>query len=94
MRKRTVVMVAAVAGAAGLLTAMPAQAEVMDVVQQVGEPVGGCAMVVAPSLNWAGVASGGWTRSWAQWVNEGRGGTVCTRTLTYSDAMERWVLAP
>jgi hypothetical protein len=38
--------------------------------------------------NWPGVIAGGWTESWAQWVNDGNGGVVCTRTLVRgSDGM-------
>lgn len=55
-----------------------------DLLQQVGKPAGGCASIQDSALNWAGVASDGWGESWAQWVNDGRGGSVCTRTLTYA----------
>lgn len=60
-------------------------------IQQVGMPSGGCSAVVDANLNWAGVASGGWGQSWAQWANGGNGGPVCTRTLNYSTAVDRWV---
>ena len=39
-----------------------------------------------------GVTSGGWGESWAQWMNGGTGGAVCTRTLVYSTAQSRWVV--
>ncbi|MDO9484874.1 MAG: hypothetical protein Q7K25_02285 [Actinomycetota bacterium] len=45
----------------GLALAMPAQAAPADVLEAVGVPATGlCTDVVAPSLNWAGVASGSW----------------------------------
>ena len=44
----------------------------------------------AAHLNWAGVADGGWGRSWAAWANDGRGGAVCTRTLRYDTGWARW----
>lgn len=63
------------------------------VTQQVGMPASmTCSTFVDKSLNWAGVPDGGWTSSWAQWVNGGKGGAVCTRTLTYSTTQMRWVL--
>jgi len=41
-------------------------------------------------LDWGGVASGGWSVSWAQWVNDGEGGEVCTRTLVYNASAAAW----
>jgi len=63
------------------------------IVQQFGRPVSGTCDAAAPeSLNWAGVAGGGWGESWAQWVNVGKGGAVCTRTLMYSQSRAAWVV--
>lgn len=55
-----------------------------DVLQQVGMPADGCASVQDPTLDWAGVPSGGWSETWAAWANDGLGGKVCTRTLTHA----------
>jgi hypothetical protein len=67
-------------------------APVPDVHQAVGLPsTGTCASVSMPGLDWAAVATGGWTPSWAQWMNEGRGGFTCQRTLHYSDG--HWALS-
>ena len=63
-----------------------------DVIQQVGMPASGCASIDMPLLNWAGVASGGWGASWAEWANRGQGGAVCTRTLSYSTSSGTWVI--
>lgn len=64
------------------------------VLQQVGLLDGAsCTEFASEALNWAGVSSGGWGRSWAQWMNDGLGGAVCTRTLVYSNSQGRWVLA-
>lgn len=53
--------------------------------QQFAKPASGTCDAAQPDgLNWSGVASGGWSESWAQWANGGRGGSVCTRTLGYS----------
>jgi Listeria-Bacteroides repeat domain (List_Bact_rpt) len=49
-----------------------------------------CSDIIAPELNWAGTVSGGWTKSWAYWPNQGSGGLVCNRTLRYSTVTERW----
>ena len=52
--------------------------------QQFGLPASGTCDEAAPAdLNWAGVPSGSWGISWAQWMNDGNGGAVCTRTLNY-----------
>lgn len=64
------------------------------VLQQFGMTNGAsCETTASPGLNWAGVRSGGWGHSWAQWMHGGQGGPVCTRTLVYSNAQGRWILA-
>lgn len=64
-----------------------------DVVQGVAMPTSGsCSVVGDRELNWAGVSSGGWASSWAQWANSGRGGPVCLRTLAYSNAVGHWIV--
>ena len=61
--------------------------------QQVGVPDSGeCTAINDADLNRGGVSSGGWGKSWAQWMNGGTGGAVCTRTLVYSTAQSRWVV--
>jgi len=61
--------------------------------QQFGKPSSGTCDAAAPAtLNWSGVTSGGWSESWAQWMNGGNGGAVCTRALVYSTAQSRWVV--
>jgi hypothetical protein len=55
-----------------------------DWLQQVGLPASGtCTGVDDTSLNRGGAASGGWGKSWAQWMNGGLGGAVCSRSLAY-----------
>jgi hypothetical protein len=59
---------------------------IADVIQQVPSPAtGSCDTLDDTALNWAGVKSGGWSKSWAQWANDGKGGSVCTRTLRYDN---------
>jgi hypothetical protein len=71
-------------------TSNPAQIP-PDVHQSVGLPrSGSCADVDDRELNWAGVSSGGWTPSWAQWLNSGAGGAVCNRTLRYLPGPGIW----
>ena len=54
------------------------------VMQQFGKPDSmTCDEAQPEGLNWSGVPSGGWGESWAQWMNDGNGGTVCTRELAY-----------
>lgn len=63
------------------------------VLQQFGMPATGtCDEAQPEGLNWSGVAGGGWGVSWAQWLNGGTGGAVCTRTLNYSTAQSKWVV--
>jgi hypothetical protein len=63
------------------------------VIQQFSRPTqGGCNAAQPAGLNWAGVPSGGWAESWAQWANAGAGGPVCSRTLAYSTSSHAWVL--
>ena len=66
----------------------------VPITQQFGRPLTGTCDAAAPlTLNWGGVEGGGWSESWAQWMGAGLGGSVCTRTLTYSDGLARWVVA-
>ncbi len=61
------------------------------VVQEFGKPAEVTCDAAAPEgLNWAGVPSGGWGVTWAQWLNEGKGGAVCSRTLAYSSNLGTW----
>lgn len=64
-----------------------------DVIQQVGASPDGSCTITDAALNIGGAESGGWGASWAQWMNEGKGGAVCTRTLTYSANSGHWVVA-
>lgn len=64
-----------------------------SVVQQFGKLAPGiCADVASEHLDLSGVGSGGWSESWAQWVNDGAGGVVCTRTLVYIPSQSRWIV--
>ena len=50
--------------------------------QQVGVPASGdCADVPVTVGHDQGFPIGGWGKSWAQWINNGTGGPVCTRTV-------------
>lgn len=65
-----------------------------DVLQQVRVPsTGNCADVVDDGFRYGTTVTGGWGKSWAQWINPGVGGEVCTRTLTYSSSLRTWVVA-
>ena len=69
-------------------------AEPAPIQQQFGKPSSGTCDAAAPAtLNWSGVASTGWGESWAQWMNGGSGGAVCTRTLVYNTAQSRWIVS-
>jgi len=59
--------------------------------QQFAMPATGtCDEAQPEGLNWGGVSSGGWGESWAQWMNDGQGGEVCTRTLVYNASKAAW----
>ena len=63
------------------------------VLQQFGKPATGtCDAAATEMLNIGGAESGGWSESWAEWMNGGLGGAVCTRTLDYSNALGHWVV--
>ena len=63
-------------------------------VQQTGRsPEDDCGGVDRPDLNWSGVSSDGWSPSWSYWMNGGKGGPVCTRTLAFDGSLGRWVVA-
>lgn len=69
----------------------PASESPGSVLQQFAKPaMGTCDEAAAADLNWSGVASGGWSESWASW--DGFEGSVCTRTLVYSDALASWIV--
>lgn len=77
-------------GGGGTTTSSDAPA---PVVQQFGLPTAGtCDAAASKDLNWAGVASGGWATSWGQWMNVGKGGAVCTRTLFYNTRIAAWAV--
>jgi hypothetical protein len=53
-----------------------------DEFQQVGVPASGDCADVAPEVgHYPGYPIGGWSKSWAQWINNGTGGAVCTREV-------------
>ena len=80
-------------GGGGSSSTSELSADPAPVFQQFGKPaVGSCEAAAPESLNWSGVASGGWGESWAQWMNGGNGGAVCTRTLVYSDNLGIWTV--
>lgn len=60
----------------------PPAGEPIIVHQSVGLPTSGsCSAIADPALGGDTGLEGGWTRSWEEWPNDGKGGAVCTRTL-------------
>jgi hypothetical protein len=58
----------------------PAKAH--DEFQQVGVPASGdCGDVDPATGHYPGYPIGGWSQSWAQWINDGTGGPICTREV-------------
>ena len=56
--------------------------EAHDYLQQVGPPLSGdCSDVPNYVGHLPGFPIGGWSKSWAWWPNDGRGGPVCTREV-------------
>lgn len=65
-----------------------------DILQQIPMPdAGDCSAVVDDHVGYETGLSGGWQTAWGEWMNDGSGGWVCSRTLTYSDRFGRWVVA-
>jgi len=66
--------------------------------QQVGVPASGdCADVPVSVGHDQGFPIGGWSKSWSQWINNGTGGAVCTRTVEQidnADGTSRLVVNP
>ena len=63
------------------------------ILQQFGMPQSGtCEDAVPKSLGLDAFTNAGWSPSWAQWMNGGKGGAVCTRTLVYSDSESKWIV--
>lgn len=63
------------------------------ILQEFGRPTSGTCDAAEPAdLDWGGVPSGGWANSWSQWMNDGTGGAVCTRTLVYSNNLGTWTI--
>ncbi len=75
--------------------AMAAEGDLQtEVVQAVGLPVSGtCTAIDDASLNWGGVPSGGWSAGWGQWLNDGKGGAACVRTLKFAESTGTWFVA-
>ncbi len=72
----------------------PMQNVPADILQQVPvPPAGSCAAVVDTAFSYGTSVSGGWGLTWAQWINHGAGGPVCSRTLHYEQAQGRWTVA-
>ena len=62
-----------------------------DIAQSVGMPsTASCSTIDDKNLNWGGATSGGWTASWAQWLNAGKGGAVCNRFLGFNPTSNSW----
>jgi len=62
-------------------------------IQQFGLPASGnCEDGATEAMNWSGIGMDGWGISWAQWMNEGAGGPVCTRTVVYDTSTAKWVV--
>jgi hypothetical protein len=62
--------------------------------QQLGlPPSGSCEDINDDAFKWGTDLTGGWGESWAQWMNDGAGGSVCTRTIEWSPG-NGWRIAP
>lgn len=65
-----------------------------DILQQTSVPASGsCGDVRDAGFRYGTSVNGGWSLSWANWINPGAGAAVCTRTLTYSNSHGTWVVA-
>lgn len=53
---------------------------------------GSCTALADQSVSYGTGLAGGWHGAWAQWANAGKGGPVCSRTLTFSPFFNRWTI--
>lgn len=51
---------------------------------------GSCADVKDADYAWGTGLTGGWQKAWEPWVNEGKGGWACVRTMAYAGG--EWVI--
>ena len=71
--------------------ATPSATDPAPWLQEVGMPFQGCDSYRNDSLSPPGVPGNlGWKPGWSQWMNQGSGGPVCTRTLTYDTNAAAW----
>ena len=69
----------------------PATSDPAPWLQEVGMPSQGCDSYSNEVLSPTGVPGNhAWKPSWSQWMNNGAGGPVCTRTLTYDASAAAW----
>lgn len=65
-----------------------------DVLQQFGRTdADSCDALADSALDWAEAPAGKWANSWAQWMNGGKGGYVCTRSLYWLPSGQ-WAVRP
>ena len=63
-----------------------------DLLQQFAvDPDNDCNSAPAPIDLFNVPRDGGWSKSWAQWPNEGTGGFICTRQVMYQSSTSTWV---
>lgn len=97
MNKRIVTAASASLGALGVaaLILAPMASAHPDRLQQVPVPASGkCTDAVSADAKWDESLKGGWSLSWAQWPNGGKGGPVCTRTLMINESTGQWSVVP
>jgi hypothetical protein len=55
-------------------------------------PDGTCSAIADSAAAYGTGLTGGWHPTWGQWANAGKGGPVCTRTLTFDAMVSRWTV--
>jgi hypothetical protein len=88
--KRTLALVAALI-AGSLILAPNAFADPKTVIEEVGMPASGsCADVVDTDLAYGTGLTGNWKPGFGMWMNGGKGGPICGRSLVYNNALKKW----
>lgn len=80
-------------GAAPPVTGDPIQAPAPILQQLPANADGTCAGISDAAFAYGTGLTGGWHGAWAQWVNSGHGGLVCSRTMIFDSTANRWTIA-
>ena len=53
---------------------------------------GTCTNISDSQFSYGTGLTGGWHAAWGEWINDRKGGPVCSRTLVYDVNTNRWTI--